>query len=99
MSPLFASSHLTPAGAVPVLSQCSSIGAFSYAPFFLSVSISTFLAASTCFSVAKVKGEENVADGLTKHVDRRKMEQHMEACSMVQRSGRRDLCPRLGDGK
>ena len=50
-------------------------------------------------SVVKVKGEENVADGLTKHVDRQKMEQYMEACSMVRRSGRHELCPRLGDVK
>ena len=50
-------------------------------------------------SVVKVKGEENVADGLTKHVDRQKMEQYMEACGMVRRSGRHELCPRLGDGK
>ena len=28
--------------------------------------------------IVKVKGEENVADGLTKHVDRQKMEQYME---------------------
>ncbi len=47
-------------------------------------------------SVVKVKGEENVAHGLTKHVDRHKMAQHMEAYSMVQRSGRREFCPRLG---
>ena len=47
----------------------------------------------------KVKGEENVADGLTKHVDRHKMEQYMKVCSMVRRSGRHELCPRLGDGK
>ncbi len=40
-------------------------------------------------SMVKVKGEENMADGLTKHVDRQKMEQYMEACSMVRRSGRR----------
>ena len=50
-------------------------------------------------SVVKVKGEENVADGLTKHVDRQKMEQHLAACSMVRRSGRHELCPRFGDGK
>lgn len=30
-------------------------------------------------SIAKLKGEENVADGLTKHVDRQKMEQYMAA--------------------
>ncbi len=46
-------------------------------------------------SVAKVKGEENVADGLTKHVDRQKMEQYVEACSMVRHSDRHELCPRL----
>ena len=48
--------------------------------------------------IVKVKGEENVADGLTKHVDRQKMEQYVEACSMVRRSGRHEFCPRLGDG-
>ncbi len=50
-------------------------------------------------SIVKVKGEENVADGLTKHVDRQKMEQYMATCDMVRRSGRHELCPRLGDGK
>ena len=50
-------------------------------------------------SVVKVTGEENVADGLTKHVDRQKMEQYMEMCSMVRRSGRHELCPRLGHGE
>ena len=50
-------------------------------------------------SVVKVKGEENVADGLTKHVDRQKMEQYMKTCSMVRRSGRHEFHPRLGDGK
>ncbi len=49
-------------------------------------------------SIGKVKGEENVADGLTKHVDKQKMEQPMEACSMVRRSGRREIRPRLGKG-
>ncbi len=48
-------------------------------------------------SVVKVKCEEKVADGLTKHVDRQKMEQYVEACSMVRRSGGHELCPRLGD--
>ena len=50
-------------------------------------------------SVVKSKGEENVADGWTKHVYRQKMEQHMAACSRVRRSGRHELCPRIGDGK
>ena len=45
--------------------------------------------------IVKVKGEENVADGLTKHVGRQKMEQHVEACGMVRRSGRHELSPQL----
>ena len=48
-------------------------------------------------SAVKVKGEENVADGLTKHVDRQKMEQYMEDCRMVRRSGRHELSPKIGD--
>ena len=48
-------------------------------------------------SVVKAKAEENVAEGLTKHADRQKMEQHMEACSVVRRSGRHELCPQFGD--
>ncbi len=55
--------------------------------------------AKVVFWVFQVKGEENVADGLTKHVGRQKMVQHVAACSMVLLSGRHELCPRLGDGK
>ncbi len=47
--------------------------------------------------IVKVKGEENVADGLTKHVDRQKVEQCTTACGMVRRSGRHELSPQLGD--
>ncbi len=47
--------------------------------------------------MVKVRGEENVADDLAKHVDRQKMEQHMETCGVVRRSGRRELSPHLGD--
>ncbi len=47
--------------------------------------------------VVKVDGEANVADGLTKHLDRQKMDQYMEACGMVRQSGRHDLSPKLGD--
>ena len=47
--------------------------------------------------IVKVKGEENVADGLTKHVDRQKMEQYVEACGMVRRSRRHELSPQLGE--
>ncbi len=38
----------------------------------------------------KVKGDENVADGLTKHVDRQSIEQYMEACGMARRTGRHE---------
>ncbi len=48
-------------------------------------------------SVVKLKGEESAADGWAKHVDSQKMDQHVEACSMARRSGRHELCPRLGD--
>ncbi len=49
-------------------------------------------------SIAKVRGEQNVADGLAKHVDRQRKEQYIAVCGMVRRSGRRELGPRLGDG-
>ncbi len=43
-------------------------------------------------SVVTVKGEDNVADGLSKHVDRQKMEQYVKACSTERRSIRHELC-------
>ncbi len=46
-------------------------------------------------NIVKVKGEENVADGLTKRVDRQKIEQYIEACGTVRRSGRYELRPQL----
>ena len=45
--------------------------------------------------IKKVKGEENVADGVTKHVERAKMDYYMKECGFVRRSGRHELCPRL----
>ena len=48
-------------------------------------------------SIKKVKGEENVADGLTKHVDRPKMEKHMAFCGLRFVKGRHRLRPHLGD--
>ncbi len=48
-------------------------------------------------SIMKLKGESNVADGLTKHVERNKMDEHMKACGVARRSGRHELCPYLGD--
>ena len=47
--------------------------------------------------IVKVKGEDNVADGLTKHVDKLKMEQYLKACGFVRRSGRHELSPAFGE--
>ena len=48
-------------------------------------------------SIIKVRGEENVADGLTKHVERHKVEQYMKDFGFVLRDGRHELRPHLGD--
>ncbi len=48
-------------------------------------------------SVNNVRGEDNIADGLTKHVERSKMEMHMEKCGFVLCEGRRKLCPYFRD--
>ncbi len=45
----------------------------------------------------KVKGQNNVADGLTKHVDRSKQEKYMSEYGATFRDGRPELCPYLGD--
>ena len=47
--------------------------------------------------IVKVKEEDNVADGLTKHVDKQKMEQYMKASGIVRKSGRHELSPALGE--
>ena len=47
--------------------------------------------------IVKVKGENNVADGLTKHVDRSKMDYYMKQCGFVFKDGRHELSPHLGD--
>ncbi len=47
--------------------------------------------------IVKVRGKENVADGLTKHVERGKIEMHMQKCGFVLCDGRQELCPHLGD--
>jgi hypothetical protein len=47
--------------------------------------------------IVKVRGEDNVADGLTKHVDKQKMEQYLKACGFEKRSGRHELSPALGE--
>jgi hypothetical protein len=48
--------------------------------------------------IVKVKGEDNAADGLTKHVDEMKMEQYLKACGFVRQSGSHALSPELGEG-
>ncbi len=49
--------------------------------------------------IKKVKCEENVADCLTKHVERAKTDSYVKECGLARRRGRRELCPRLGDGE
>ena len=48
--------------------------------------------------IVKARGEDNVADGLTKHVDKMKMEQYMKECGFVKKNGRHELSPALGEG-
>ncbi len=47
--------------------------------------------------IVKVKGEENVAGGLMKQVDRQKMEHYIEACGSVRRSARHKPSPQLAN--
>ncbi len=47
--------------------------------------------------IIKVRREDNVADGLTKHVARSKMEMHMESRGFVRCEGRHELRPYVGD--
>ena len=47
--------------------------------------------------IEKVRGEDNVADGLTKHVEKWKMDQFMSECGFEKRSGRHELSPALGE--
>ncbi len=44
-------------------------------------------------SITKVRGEDNVAGGLTKHVGRSIMEMHLERCGFVRPEERYELCP------
>ena len=43
--------------------------------------------------IRKVRGEDNVADALTKHVDQRNIEKHMQATGQVMSEGRHELAP------
>ncbi len=45
----------------------------------------------TELSIIKVRGEDNVAVALTKHVDKAKLEKHMERCGFEFRDGRHEL--------
>ena len=47
-------------------------------------------------TVVEAKGAQNLVDGLTKYVERHKMDEHMKVCGVVRRSGRHVLCPCLG---
>ena len=43
--------------------------------------------------IIKVKGEDNVAGDLTKHVDGSKLEKYMNECVFMCRDGGHELCP------
>jgi hypothetical protein len=47
--------------------------------------------------IVKVKGGNNLAGGLTKHVDRNEIEKYMDECGFTFRDGRHEVCPHLGD--
>ncbi len=47
--------------------------------------------------IVKVKGENNVAHGLTKHVGKSKLEYYMKNCGFIFKDGRHELSPYLGD--
>ena len=47
--------------------------------------------------IEKVRGEDNVADGVTKHVDAQNMDQYLSECGFEKRSGRHELSPALGE--
>ncbi len=49
------------------------------------------------FKMVMVKCEKNVADGLTKHVDRQEIERYVKACGVVRRSGRHEWSPQHED--
>ncbi len=44
-------------------------------------------------TIVKVQSERNLADVVTKHVERSKMDEHMRNCGFVRKSGRHELCP------
>ena len=48
-------------------------------------------------TIVKVKGEDNVADGLTKHVGRAKMDKYMAMCGIRFAKGRHELSADLGE--
>ena len=48
-------------------------------------------------TIVKVKSEHNVADGLTKHVDKIKMDEYLRRCGFMRKAWRHELCPRLSE--
>ncbi len=48
-------------------------------------------------SIIKLRGDEDVADGLTKHVERNNMDVYMDKRGFALRDGRHVLCPHLAN--
>ena len=47
------------------------------------------------FKIEKVPGDQNVADLLTKHVDRAALCRHLAALGLVKEEGRASMAPRI----
>ncbi len=47
-------------------------------------------------SITKVEGEDNLADGLTEHIDRCNLEKYVKECGFVFRYGRQEECRHIG---
>ena len=50
-------------------------------------------------SIKKVPGEENLSDILTKHVDRKTLDKHLEGIGLMRRTGRHELSPSIQGGQ
>ena len=46
-------------------------------------------------TIVKVKGDNNVADVLTKHVEREKLERHISHMKMERRRDRHEMNPKM----
>ena len=49
-------------------------------------------------SIRKVAGEDNLSDILTKHVDRKLLDKHLESIGLERRPGRHELSPSIQGG-